>query len=47
MQERCGGHALLLIHQSEEEQGEEVEEVILKVQGYVVDESLPPVRQHQ
>ena len=47
MQERRGGRALLLIHRLEEEKGEEVEEVVHKVQGYLVDESLPPVRQQQ
>ena len=39
--ERNSGRTFLLKHSRK---GDEVEEVIMKVQGYLVDYKLPPVR---
>ena len=43
--ERTGGRTLLLAYPKTS--AAEVEEVIMRIQGYLVDLSLPPVRQHQ
>ena len=48
LQERQDGRVLLLVHQTgSQSNSNDIEEVILNVQGYLVDEQLPPVRQHQ
>ena len=43
--ERNGGRSLVLVHPRQGQ--EDIEEIILRVQGYMIESNLPPLRRHQ
>ena len=47
LHERLNGRCIMLVHSEREGVAEEVEEVILHVQGFLLDLVLPPIRPHQ
>lgn len=47
LHERLNGRCIMLVHSEAEGVAEEVEEVILRVQGFLLDLVLPPIRPHQ
>lgn len=46
VREQRGGRQLILIY-TEPERAGDIEEVVLNMQGYLLDATLPPIRQHK